>query len=148
MKHFLHIMDRLDSLWVRWIHHRYLSVVDPLEWEVQKEDSPLIKAILHARDLVVSLEGRVDSVEDTLLSRCKDGRFKVTKVYDAIRVRKPIVSWAKEVWASHNTPKDMFILWLAMLGKLSTYDQLFFLDVEPGCRQCAADLETHQHLFF
>ena len=58
------------------------------------------------------------------------------------------MSWAKEVWSTHNTPKHMFILWLATLGKLSTYDRLLFLDVDPGCRLCGDELETHDHLFF
>ena len=148
MKYLWHIMDRRESLWVRWVHHRYLSVIEPIDWEAQKKDSPLIKAIINAKDMVVSLEGREDDVEETLHSWCVDGRFKVALAFEALRPRKEVVDWAKEEWGAHNTPKHMFILWLAALGRLSTYDRLFFLDVDPGCRFCGVDLETHQHLFF
>ena len=148
IKHFWHILDRRDSLWVRWIHHRYLGVVDPLEWEPHRRDSPLIKAILHARDQVEKIEGRELGIEETLSSWCKEGKFRVALAYDSIRDRRPSVSWYKEVWASHNTPKHMFILCLPLLNMLSTYDRLLFLDIDPGCRLCEAELETHDHLFF
>ena len=148
LKHYWHIASRKDCLWVRWVHHRYLSVIDPFEWEPHRCDSPLIKAIIHARDVVDELENRNGSVEDTLEDWCVAGRFRVSKAYEAMREKRPRVSWAKQVWAPNNTPKHMFILWLANLGKLSTFDRLFFLDIESGCRLCGADLETHEHLFF
>ena len=112
LKHFWHILDMRDSLWVRWVHHRYLGVVEPLDWVPHRRDSPLIKAILHARDLIEDLEGREMSTEETLSDWCKEGHFKVALAYEAIRGRRPVVSWAKEVWPAHNTPKHMFIIWL------------------------------------
>ena len=71
LKHFWHILDMRDSLWVRWVHHRYLGVVEPLDWVPHRRDSPLIKAILHARDLIEDLEGREMSTEETLSACCK-----------------------------------------------------------------------------
>lgn len=148
VKHFWHILSMRDSVWVRWVHHRYLRMVDPLGWMPHRRDSPLIKAIIHARDLIIGLEDREESVEVTLSEWCLGGRFRVARAYGAIRNRGPTVSWAKEVWRTHNTPKHCFILWLAVLGRLSTYDRLTFLDVDTMCRLCGADLETHDHLFF
>ena len=145
MKHYFHVLSSRDSLWVRWVHHRYLAVVEPRDWAPQRTDSPLIKAIIQARDLIPENQA---SHEEVLKGWCKGGKFRVSMAYDELRGKMPKVRWEKEVWAKHNTPKHMFILWLANLGKLSTYDRLIFLDVEPDCRLCGAELETHEHLFF
>ncbi len=77
LKHYWHIVSRRDSLWVRWVHHRYLGVVEPDMWVPHRRDSPLIKGILHGRDLVEEMDGRVLSVKETLEGWCKGGRFKV-----------------------------------------------------------------------
>ena len=52
LKYFWHIATRRESLWVRWVHHRYFAVADPFDWEPRRRDSPLIKAIIHARNVV------------------------------------------------------------------------------------------------
>ena len=148
LKHFWHIISMRDCLWVRWVHHRYLSVGEALSWVPHRRDSPFVKALLHARDELVLEEDFDGDVEDLLLEWCREGKFSVAAAYDAIREKRPIVRWAKEIWAHDNTPRHVFILWLAQRGRLPTYDRLWFLDVEHSCRLCGADLETHDHLFF
>lgn len=72
----------------------------------------------------------------------------MAEVYNAMREHEPRVDWGVVVWDKRNTPKHFFILWMAVLGKLSTYDRMFFLDVDTNCRLCRDNLETHEHLFF
>jgi len=121
---------------------------NPLEWSARSGDSPLIKAVVGARMRVESIEGRALSIPDTLGEWCVGDKFKVSKAYEVLRVRRPEVWWDRVVWSAHNVPKHSFILWFATLGRLSTYDRLLFLDVDPGCRLCGAEIETHEHLFF
>jgi len=148
VKYFWHILERRDSLWVRWVHHRCIGLGNPLEWCAHSGDSPLIKAIVRARARVEGIEGRTLSIPDTLSGWCMGDKFKVSKAYEELRARRPEVWWFGVVWPAHNAPKHSFILWLATLGRLSTYDRLLFLDVDPGCRLCGAELETHEHLYF
>jgi hypothetical protein len=52
------------------------------------------------------------------------------------------------VWEQWSLPKHNFSLWLAMLGKLSTRDRLWFLSSDPLCSLCQNAYECHAHLFF
>ena len=89
-----------------------------------------------------------EDVLDILAECCHGDRFRVSSAYEFLRHHEPKVTWNKVVWEGRNTPKHSFILWLAMVGKLSTLDRLSFIDVDPRCRFCRDDLENHSHLFF
>ena len=154
LKHLWHIMEERDSLWIRWVHHRYLRGgpnrphVDALTWVVHDRDSPHIRGILMVRDLVMGMDRGDLTVAELLESWCIGGKFSVGMAYDALRQRRPEVPWSREVWPKHGTPKHCFLLWIATLQRLPTYDRLHFLDVDPRCRFCHAGEETHAHLFF
>lgn len=154
LKHLWHIIEKRDCLWIRWVHHRYMGMrqerpaVDALTWEVHSRDSPLIKGILRARDHMVMMDRGGLSVEQLLESWCSGGKFSVAAAYDALRPRRLEVPWSREVWPTHGTPKHCFLLWIATLQRLPTYDRLHYLDVDPVCRFCACQGETHDHLFF
>ena len=47
------------------------------------------------------------------------------------------------------TPRHAFVLWLAILGRLSTMNKLWLAHINSSCVHCSdgAD-ETHDHLFF
>ena len=147
-KHYQHIHTSRDSLWVRWIHHRYLQVTVPCDWVAHIRDSPLIKAILGARDEIVRHMDPTMSLSETLDSWCHGEKFLVTRAYDIFRERGHIVDWYRLVWDSGNTPKHCFILWMCILGRLSTRDRLRFLDIDPTCSWCRGASESHDHLFF
>lgn len=46
------IQCKKNSLWVKWIDHQYLRLVDLWEWQAKPSDSALIKRLLQIRDLV------------------------------------------------------------------------------------------------
>ena len=135
-------MGGRDSLWIRWVHHRYFKerrnrpAIDPLTWEEHSRDSALIKGIIRAKDHIVRMDRGGLTVAQLLESWCVGGKFSVATSYEATRLRRPEVTWSREVWPTHGTPKHSFILWMATLQRLPTYDRLHFLDVDPRCRFC------------
>ena len=60
-----------------------------------------------------------------------------------------MLPWYNLVWFSGNTPRHSFIVWLAMLQKLSSQDRIWKFTQGPlACVLCHKDLESHDHLFF
>ncbi|GKB18046.1 RNA-directed DNA polymerase, eukaryota, reverse transcriptase zinc-binding domain protein [Tanacetum coccineum] len=58
--------------------------------------------------------------------------------------------WKNLVWFTQNIPKHAFILWMAILNKLSTQDKVRMwgsTDV-MRCPLCCNDMDSHDHLFF
>ena len=148
-KHLWHIVAARDSLWIKWIRHKYLQVLEPKDWLVHRTDSLLVKAILRTRDRIVVLEGANVELGEVLDGWCTGGKFRVSAAYEALREHGDRVRWHKEVWSGLGTPKHGFILWLAVLGRLSTYDRMWFLDADPACPLCSVEeIETHEHVFF
>ncbi|KAL0284164.1 UNVERIFIED_CONTAM: putative ribonuclease H protein [Sesamum radiatum] len=45
-------------------------------------------------------------------------------------------------------PRFSFVLWLAILGKLSTMDKPWLSHLGGVCMLCGREVETHEHLFF
>src|SRR4051794_26706595 len=121
------------------------AAADALNWVVHPRDSPLIKGVLRARDFLMTIDRGGLTVSQLLDSWCVGGRFSVATAYGALRPRGQEVTWAREVWPTHGTPKHSFILWMATLQRLSTYDRLHYLDVDPRCRFCDGEEETHAH---
>ena len=113
-----------------------------------RRDSPLVKAIIGARDEVASFVDEETTLEEVLESCCHGGKFRVSDAYDMIREHGEEMDWFRIVWDTGNTPKHCFILWMAILGRLSTRDRLHFLDIDPTCHWCGLESESHDHLFF
>ncbi|KAL0455479.1 UNVERIFIED_CONTAM: hypothetical protein Slati_0887100 [Sesamum latifolium] len=61
----------------------------------------------------------------------------------------PKVDWSSLLVGSLKISRHRFILWLAILGRLSTLDKLWLKHLGTDCVLCrAATPETHNHLFF
>lgn len=147
-KHFSHIHEGRESLWVKWVHCRYLDVVQPAVWTASRRDSPLIKAIIASRDKLTDGAGGDVTLPEIIDDICASGKYKVKKAYDLVRDRLDVVGWNRVVWDARATPRHAFILWMATLGRLSTYDRMAFLGVDPACKLCLRAMESHSHLFF
>ncbi|XP_073262655.1 uncharacterized protein [Populus alba] len=137
-----------DSVWIRWIHHFYLS--SGTIWSIQAHhtSSPLWKAIISVRDLLLQHCG--DSASSiTLLNSWSAGVGPfLSHAYEFFRPTGPAVSWGQVVWEQWSLPKHSSILWLAVLGKLRTRDRLRFVPPNPNCMFCRRVEESHGHLFF
>jgi len=120
-----------DSVWIQWIHHFYLR--DSSIWSAQTHASasPLWKSILLLKNQLVEDSG--DHVQAIGLLRGwaqSSGSF-TSNACAYFRFCGSVVSWHKVVWESWSLPRYSFILWLAMLGKLKTNDQLHFFTTYP-----------------
>ncbi|KAH7843862.1 hypothetical protein Vadar_021521 [Vaccinium darrowii] len=76
--------------------------------------------------------------------------FPTKTAWEAIRTKGPIVPWHKAIWFPRSVPRWAIILWIALLGRLSTKDRLLAWGVtsDDVCTLCGADHESHDHLFF
>ena len=94
-----------------------------------------------------------DGMKDQMIWRCGDGKedkFSVKQTYADLQGVVEQVEWYKIVWFTQNIPKHSFILWMAILNKLTTQDKIrkwgsYDLMV---CPLCYSDMDSHQHLFF
>lgn len=74
--------------------------------------------------------------------------LNATKAYYYLRTKRPKPHWTTAVWNTTVQPKQSFILWLAVKGKLRTRDKLSYLKIDKTCGLCNGTEETSSHLFF
>ncbi|KAL2248711.1 UNVERIFIED_CONTAM: hypothetical protein Sindi_2344800 [Sesamum indicum] len=86
--------------------------------------------------------------DDHVHWRDTNGRLTVALLYRILHPLKPKVGWTSLLSSSLKIPRHTFILWLAILGKLSTSVKpwLSYLGTCVLCDEGA--IETHTHLFF
>ncbi|KAG7599681.1 GAG-pre-integrase domain [Arabidopsis suecica] len=91
--------------------------------------------------------------EDTVLWKGKNDAFQehfsTKETWEQIRATSPMVSWHKEVWFTHATPKYAFCTWLVVQDRLSTGDRMVKWNgsASGDCVFCNSP-ETRDHLFF
>ncbi|KAK4381370.1 hypothetical protein Sango_2974900 [Sesamum angolense] len=83
---------------------------------------------------------------DSILWR--GGDFSTKAVYDIFRSPGPKVGWYSLLLGPCKIPKYSFVLWLAILEKLSTMDKPWLSRLGGVCVLCGRAVETHEHLFF
>ncbi|KAL0313726.1 UNVERIFIED_CONTAM: hypothetical protein Scaly_2906800 [Sesamum calycinum] len=76
------------------------------------------------------------------------GEFTTTVAYGIFRTPGPIVEWYPLLSGPCKIPRYSFVLWLAILGKLSTMDKPWLSHLGGVCVLCGREVETHEHLFF
>ncbi|KAL0361527.1 UNVERIFIED_CONTAM: hypothetical protein Sradi_3837200 [Sesamum radiatum] len=75
--------------------------------------------------------------------------FSSAVAYDVFHPPGPKVEWSSLLVGSLEIPRHRFILWLAILGRLSTLDKPWLQHLGTDCVLCrASTLEIHYHLFF
>ncbi|KAL0288907.1 UNVERIFIED_CONTAM: hypothetical protein Sangu_2636900 [Sesamum angustifolium] len=86
--------------------------------------------------------------QDRISWKSNDGSFKTSTAYDLFRQRVQgclVFTFGR----SFQDPKNNFILWLAIMGKLSTLDKPWLHHTDSNCILCTDGApETHDHLFF
>ncbi|KAK4384576.1 hypothetical protein Sango_3047200 [Sesamum angolense] len=60
----------------------------------------------------------------------------------------PKVGWYSLLVGPCKIPRYSFVLWMAILDKLSTMDKPWLSHLGGVCVLCCRELETHEHLFF
>nr|GEX07717.1 hypothetical protein [Tanacetum cinerariifolium] len=91
--------------------------------------------------------------KDELIWKSRDGKeckFSVKQACEDLSCCYNAVKWKNLVWFSQNIPKHAFILWMAILNKMTTQDKVRTwgsTDV-MRCPLCCNDMDSHDHLFF
>ncbi|KAL0302605.1 UNVERIFIED_CONTAM: hypothetical protein Scaly_3027300 [Sesamum calycinum] len=100
-------------------------------------------------DIISSLPPTYPNEEDTIIWRNASGRFSIQAIIDLIQPHSPKVLWYGLLHGKYKIPRHRFILWLAILEKLSTMDKAWTSHAATGCLLCDGLFqETHDHLFF
>ncbi|KAL0381969.1 UNVERIFIED_CONTAM: hypothetical protein Scaly_0484200 [Sesamum calycinum] len=87
--------------------------------------------------------------QDRISWKSNDGSFNTSTAYDLFRQPGPKVVWSSLLLGPFKIPKNCFILWLAIMGKLSTLDKPWLHHTDNNCILCPDGVpETHDHLFF
>ncbi|KAK6131672.1 hypothetical protein DH2020_034579 [Rehmannia glutinosa] len=137
-----------QSLWVRWIHGFYLRNQSIWTWNPRKDDSTLLKRICDIRDELTLKFGNYQTVIDALTPLVNDNGLNSSKMYDIFRNEGPRHFWHTAIWKQFIPPKFSFCTWLACKDRLSTLDNLSYIDTDPMCKLCKNELESAPHLFF
>ncbi|KAL0282341.1 UNVERIFIED_CONTAM: hypothetical protein Sangu_2956900 [Sesamum angustifolium] len=78
-----------------------------------------------------------------------DGSFTTSADYALFHLPGPKVSWSSLLLGPFKIPKNCFIIWLAIMGRLSTLDKPWLHNICGNCILCLDGVpETHDHLFF
>ncbi|KAK4382502.1 hypothetical protein Sango_2864500 [Sesamum angolense] len=86
---------------------------------------------------------------DRISWKSKDGSFNTSTAYELFHPSGPKVFWSSLLTGSFKIPKNYFILWLAIMGRLSTLDKPWLHHIGGSCILCQDGVpETHDHLFF
>ncbi|KAL0346123.1 UNVERIFIED_CONTAM: hypothetical protein Sradi_4443600 [Sesamum radiatum] len=110
---------------------------------------PLITDIAYLE--IVHLLPPIHNGMDRILWKFNGGLFSNSSAYYFFRPPGTKVSngWFSLLLGPFKISKNCFILWLAILGKLSTSDKPRLLHLGGGCMLCTeGHTETHDHLFF
>ncbi|KAK4384368.1 hypothetical protein Sango_3068900 [Sesamum angolense] len=94
---------------------------------------------------ILHLLPTIHNGSDSILWR--GGEF-TTVAYGIFRTPGPIVGWYPLLSGPCKIPRFSFVLWLAILGKLSTMDKPWLPHLGGVCVLCGREVETHEHLFF
>ncbi|KAL0304621.1 UNVERIFIED_CONTAM: hypothetical protein Sangu_3073900 [Sesamum angustifolium] len=123
--------------------HDFLNVViDNGSWRW-----PLITniACLEITRLLPPIHHGNDSITWTTHGRA----FTTKTAYDLFRPSGPKVGWYSLLLGPFKIPRNSFILWLAILERLSTLDKPWLSHIDGACILCdSGSSETHNHLFF
>ncbi|GJV56857.1 RNA-directed DNA polymerase, eukaryota, reverse transcriptase zinc-binding domain protein [Tanacetum coccineum] len=66
------------------------------------------------------------------------------------KIENAKVDWHKVIWFSNCTPKHSFIMWIAILGRLTTQERLqkWYPEKQMSCTFCGTCPDSTNHLFF
>ncbi|KAK3229958.1 hypothetical protein Dsin_001839 [Dipteronia sinensis] len=79
-----------------------------------------------------------------------NGSYSASSALASLGAPHPLVPWFKLVWFPQNIVRMSFILWMAVRGRLSTWDRIHKYDPRDvtTCVLCNSRLESYAHLVF
>ncbi|KAL0287951.1 UNVERIFIED_CONTAM: hypothetical protein Scaly_2750400 [Sesamum calycinum] len=159
------IQNNQSSIWVKWIAHTRLRHKSPRlldhtisERPWQDEHTGGSKTLRGTCGWIgVGLLSRIWNVLKFYVYRLftmaatlfwRGGGFSTKAVYDIFRNHGPKVGWYSLLLGPCKIPRYSFVLWMAILDKLSTMDKPWLSHLGGVCVLCGREMETHEHLFF
>ena len=128
------------------LHAKVKDIIEEGEWQWPYSFSPALMEVRAVMHLLPSPSGSQDTV---LWIPSPHGQFTSSHTWAHLRNPTPKVPWYRLVWFPGNIPRHSFIMWLAILNRLSTHDRIYTFTQGPlACVLCHAGMESHDHLFF
>lgn len=107
-----------DSLWVKWVHGRYIKHDTIWNCEASSNSTWHGRKLLQIRDLLLP------AVENGGWRYANDGRYTPKSGYVWFLGGLQDFPLASSIWHKFVTPKNGFLMWLAVQGKLLTRERL------------------------
>ncbi|KAL0427722.1 UNVERIFIED_CONTAM: hypothetical protein Slati_2947000 [Sesamum latifolium] len=136
----------LDSLWTPAHCHFTYSTLSLVIWDGSWHWPPITDMeSIEITHLLPTIHGG----QDRVIWTGPRNSFSTSAAYDVFHPPGPTVDWSSLLVGSLKIPRHRFILWLAILGRLSTMDKPWLQHLGSECVLCRASTpETHYHLFF
>ncbi|XP_070014502.1 uncharacterized protein [Nicotiana sylvestris] len=127
IKHLWNINKKKDCLWIQWIHTYYIK------------QQKILGTTKYLNEANIGIEEVMNMQE-----------YSIRFVYDKLRGELPKVEWKRLICNNISSPKWIFNLYLAILGRLYTRDRLmgWGIAICSDCSLCGRATESHDHLFF
>ncbi|XP_074315462.1 uncharacterized protein LOC141651661 [Silene latifolia] len=139
-----------SGLWAHWVQHYVLKNSDI--WHIpSKPYFPYsFKAILAARDVLLSKAGSIFNVQTLMHSWTVAGKLSLHHVYLFLKNAPAAGPWTCPLTHSSISPSHKIICSLAVQNQLATIDNLHRRGIchVNRCVLCEHNLETCDHLFF
>lgn len=135
------IHAKADKLWVQWIHMYFLKGKSVFDYQPGSNCSWILKRIFKYRDVVTGTR--------TWVGVANGQKFRTVDLYRELRGPRLRVNWRKLLYRSLARPRAVFVLWLCLLGRLSTKDRFLRIGIisDGKCEFCGL-MESVAHLFF
>lgn len=138
------IASKLDSLWVKWVHHNYLK--GQSFWV----HSPPVDATWAWKKLCKVGVLFASAYNGDRWTKTSTGKYTIKIGYTWLVSATTNVEWHRWVWNNFNIPRHSMVCWMMALDKIITKDKLKNLDICPldVCVVCGVGRETKEHLPF
>ncbi|KAL0294324.1 UNVERIFIED_CONTAM: hypothetical protein Sradi_6892700 [Sesamum radiatum] len=100
------------------------------------------------QEIVAGLPQIHPTQPDSIKWKSRDGNYSTAAALRMLQPPTGIVPWRWLLGGKFKIPRHDFILWLAILERLSTLDRMWMVQQDMGCVLCGGShLESHDHLF-
>ncbi|KAL0444647.1 UNVERIFIED_CONTAM: LINE-1 retrotransposable element O protein [Sesamum latifolium] len=120
---------------------RLITIIHQGQWRWPSE------ADFDIQQILAELPAIYPQQSDVIL--WKAGKFSNHSVLALLQSASPCVVWHQLLGGKFSLPRHDFILWLAILERLSTMDRIWASPMGNLCVLCGGSkMESHMHLFF
>ncbi|XP_060210676.1 uncharacterized protein LOC132637634 [Lycium barbarum] len=144
------IVDKKDSLWIRWVNIYYLKNDSVDTCNIPGNATWVIRKVIETRKFILQTNLLQGDFNARLAYMVKNNKFSIKSMYVSLIPIHPKVPWKSLTMQPSIHPRQRFILWLAVHKRLATAERLrkFRIKVPLNCVYCNSPVESFDHLFF